>query len=192
MVLVVNMTPVMLTDSTGYWFGFDDVFTGPVDEIIVLGLLALAVYIGIPGAAEILDSTVTIIDDILGPVNDAYNDLACKVKEYRNSIGMILSTLVVTNLSKLNHYDNHHIVAQNDPRAGMSRMVLSMSDIDINDSRNLVGVRKPIHWVLHTNEYHAAVTVTLWGAYAVGGKTGVESELATIKFLIEGANGKIG
>jgi len=66
------------------------------------------------------------------------------------------------------------------------------ANIGVNDPRNLVMVRKPIHWVLHTNEYHAAVTVTLWAAYAIDGKDGVENALAAIKFLIEGANGIIG
>ena len=27
------------TDPTGEWFGFDDVFTGPIDEIVILGAM---------------------------------------------------------------------------------------------------------------------------------------------------------
>lgn len=53
----------MYTDSTGYWFGFDDIITGPIDELIVLSLLALAAAVGIPGASDALsDLTNTLID----------------------------------------------------------------------------------------------------------------------------------
>jgi hypothetical protein len=182
------MTPVMLTDSTGYWFGFDDIFTGPVDEIIVLGLLALAVYIGIPGSDELLDSTIGVIDNVL----NSANNISKKIRKYRTNVAVILSTLVISNISKLNQYDKHHIVAQKDPRAGMSRMVLLMSGIGINSADNLVAVRKPIHWVMHTNEYHAAVTITLWGAYSAGGTVGVKMSLKALNIIIEGGNGIFG
>ena len=33
--------PVKYTDPTGRWFGADDVFTGPIDEIVVLGALTI-------------------------------------------------------------------------------------------------------------------------------------------------------
>ena len=33
--------PVKYTDPTGRWFGFDDVITGPIDEIVVLGTLTI-------------------------------------------------------------------------------------------------------------------------------------------------------
>ncbi|XMB72158.1 hypothetical protein RJI07_08620 [Mycoplasmatota bacterium WC30] len=60
----------MFTDSTGYWVGFDDVFTGPVDEIIVLGLLAIAALVGISGAADALDDFVNVIGNTLSNVAD--------------------------------------------------------------------------------------------------------------------------
>ncbi|HAX02797.1 MAG: hypothetical protein A2Y45_04590 [Tenericutes bacterium GWC2_34_14] len=43
--------PVIHIDSTGYWFGFGDIFTGPIDEILVLELLALVAAVGISGAS---------------------------------------------------------------------------------------------------------------------------------------------
>ena len=33
--------PVKYTDPTGRWFGFDDIITGPIDEIAVLGALTI-------------------------------------------------------------------------------------------------------------------------------------------------------
>ncbi len=40
-----NNEPINRTDSTGFWFGWDDILTGPVDEIIVLLLLPLVIII---------------------------------------------------------------------------------------------------------------------------------------------------
>jgi len=36
----VGSNPIIRFDRLGLWFGIDDVFTGPVDEIIVLGAIA--------------------------------------------------------------------------------------------------------------------------------------------------------
>ncbi len=36
--------PLKYTDPTGHWFGIDDTITGPVDEIVVLGILGIAAY----------------------------------------------------------------------------------------------------------------------------------------------------
>ena len=33
--------PVRYTDPDGKWFGFDDVFTGPIDELAVLGIIVI-------------------------------------------------------------------------------------------------------------------------------------------------------
>ena len=35
----------MYTDSTGMWFGYDDLITGPIDEIIAIGILAIGPYV---------------------------------------------------------------------------------------------------------------------------------------------------
>jgi RHS repeat-associated protein len=36
--------PLKYKDPTGHWFGIDDAFTGPVDELAVAGLLGIAAY----------------------------------------------------------------------------------------------------------------------------------------------------
>jgi hypothetical protein len=46
--------PVNRIDPDGKWFGVDDVFTGPVDEIIVAGGLAFAAACGSKWAADTL------------------------------------------------------------------------------------------------------------------------------------------
>ncbi|WP_057247445.1 MULTISPECIES: RHS repeat-associated core domain-containing protein [unclassified Ensifer] len=38
--------PINNSDPNGHWFGVDDVFTGPVDEAVVIGSLAAAAYLG--------------------------------------------------------------------------------------------------------------------------------------------------
>jgi len=53
-------------------------------------------------------------------------------------------------------------------------------------------VSRPLHWVMHTNEYHAIVTVTLWAAYSVNGDEGVIDALYGMKAIIEGVSNVIG
>ncbi|MBD9597966.1 hypothetical protein IB270_34645, partial [Ensifer sp. ENS05] len=38
--------PINNSDPNGHWFGVDDAFTGPVDEVVVIGGLAAAAYLG--------------------------------------------------------------------------------------------------------------------------------------------------
>lgn len=59
-------------------------------------------------------------------------------------------------------------------------------------TRILVSVSRPLHWVMHTNEYHAIVTVTLWAAYSVNGDEGVIDALYGMKAIIEGVSNVIG
>ncbi|WP_420350762.1 RHS repeat domain-containing protein [Paenirhodobacter sp.] len=53
--------PVNLRDPKGNWFVADDVFAGPVDEIAVLGGLALAAYLGSEWAEKHLSSLTSAV-----------------------------------------------------------------------------------------------------------------------------------
>lgn len=53
--------PINKFDRNGNWFVVDDAFTGPVDEAIVIGGLALGAYLGSEWAAENLDSLMSSI-----------------------------------------------------------------------------------------------------------------------------------
>jgi len=186
MLISVYITPVMFTDSTGYMAEAAAVggliSIGPVGWVI-LGVAVVSV--GVLFATGVIDIPKL-------PELPSLGNVRKKVKEYRRDLTIILSTLVITNVSKMNQFDNHHIVAQNDPRAGISRMFLRMSNIGVNDPENLVYVRKPMHWVMHTNEYHAAVTIALGAAYSIDGERGVRNTLATIKSIIAGVSGGLG
>jgi len=50
-------------DKLGNWFGIDDAFTGPVDEILVIGGLALGAYCGSTWCAQKKDDLINVIDD---------------------------------------------------------------------------------------------------------------------------------
>ena len=77
------------------WFGFDDVFTGPVDELIVLGILTVAVALGAPGAEQALQGVEDVLSDLFNAVGDviaatssAVKDLADATKtEYSKKFG---------------------------------------------------------------------------------------------------------
>lgn len=92
--LIFNyMTPVMFTDSTGYWFGFDDVITGPVDEIIVLGLLAIAALVGVSGAADALD-------DLTNAIGNTLSNVADEIKQATKTISVAIVVTIASIRSK--------------------------------------------------------------------------------------------
>ena len=53
--IYVDGNPFIRYDSSGQWFGIDDAFTGPVDELLVFGGLTIAYYLGSDWAGEALD-----------------------------------------------------------------------------------------------------------------------------------------
>ncbi len=55
--------PINLSDSHGLWAGIDDVFTGPIDEIIVIGGLAIAAAFGSKWAENVIDDLKDLISD---------------------------------------------------------------------------------------------------------------------------------
>ncbi len=68
--------PVKYRDPNGKWFGFDDVFTGPVDEAIVVGLLATGAVLGVPGAQDALDNLSGAISNAFAPRDPTMTDMA--------------------------------------------------------------------------------------------------------------------
>jgi len=61
----VGGNPVNWVDPTGLWFGADDVITGPVDEIIVLGGLSILAMTGNEWAKNALKSLGDAISEAL-------------------------------------------------------------------------------------------------------------------------------
>jgi hypothetical protein len=57
--------PVKYTDPNGKFFGIDDFFTGPVDEIIVVAALMVAAALGNKWAQNRLDQIEDFIENIL-------------------------------------------------------------------------------------------------------------------------------
>ncbi len=77
--------PVMRTDRTGMWFGLDDIFTGLVDEIIVLGALACGVLwigaeLGVPGASDALDTVGGWVDSSVQKLKNTAEEIKNKAK----------------------------------------------------------------------------------------------------------------
>ncbi len=108
--------------------------------------------------------------------------------DFQNKVGLILTTYIATLATKINtgKTDRHHIVAKADNRALVGRMILIACDIDINSEINLANVRKELHWVLHTNTYHAIINHSMIMAYIFGGKDGVRATLKAFKKVLEG------
>jgi hypothetical protein len=58
--------PVKFIDPNGKWLGFDDAFTGPIDEIVVFGALSIAAAFGSTWAIEKQEQ---LADCIIGVAN---------------------------------------------------------------------------------------------------------------------------
>ncbi len=101
----------------------------------------------------------------------------------RNSfVDYIMSRIVSSKM--WDNRDKHHIVAKRDRRAGKARIILEKYGIGINDEINTVYVRKPLHWVVHTNIYHGTLTMNLMIADYLGGEQGVTNVLGVYKAVL--------
>ena len=66
--------PVKRSDSTGLWFGFDDIFTGPVDEILVLGGLGVLSIFGVGWASNALAGAQQAASDAWNSITNSFNN----------------------------------------------------------------------------------------------------------------------
>ncbi len=57
--------PINFTDRTGLWFGFDDAVTGPIDELVVFGLLYIGATVGFKPAQDALDQVSRFLDKVV-------------------------------------------------------------------------------------------------------------------------------
>ena len=62
--------PIAFIDQTGEWFGIDDVITGPVDEIVVIGGLFVLSLFGVQWADDFIDATADALSDMYGGILD--------------------------------------------------------------------------------------------------------------------------
>ena len=87
---------------------------------------------------------------------DVFNGLVCGIGYLTNVMSEVMQRA-----SRSWRNDVHHIVARTDARAARSRNILCKLGISINSKYNLVTINKGLHARLHTNSYHAAVTLIL-------------------------------
>lgn len=80
------------------------------------------------------------------------------------SVLLAKNIALATDVAKQQFEASHHIVAENDPRAAVSRGILGNANMDINSAFNGMNISSQYHSRLHTQTYHAAVTRALTGA----------------------------
>lgn len=83
--------------------------------------------------------------DGVGYIANVINEIITKAKRGRKYSG----------------YELHHIVAQKDFRAKLSRNLLKKYGISTYIKENTVSIKKTLHKHIHTNSYHAAVYLIL-------------------------------
>lgn len=79
----VVANPVNLVDPLGLWLGFDDIITGPVDEILVIGGLSLAAWLGSQAADDFLQKILKKISSLSSSTGcpDPCEELAKEIKK---------------------------------------------------------------------------------------------------------------
>lgn len=63
---------------------------------------------------------------------------------------------------------------------------MKMANININDERNLVDVKKGYHRVMHTNAHYLLLNTSMIIAYSIDGSEGVEDVLEFYKRILGG------
>lgn len=126
-------------------------------------------------------------------VNSIVYMLANKTITAVKSFASVLSSVVrvAKNSRKYNSNEKHHIVAQKDSRASGSRNIINQYGISVNDSCNLVSIRKTLHKHLHTTAYHKSIYSILAGANKGKNRTvkkyRIQGTLMFIGFVLKGA-----
>lgn len=145
----------------------------PIGELI--GMVVLGVTAILATGAIIYENADTIKDSLSKAVD--------YVQEAQLAMLLYLSSRIIR---EVDGRDNHHIVAKKAWRALPSRIILDKVGIGVNSPQNLVSVRRPLHWVLHTKTYYATVNTSLSIAYLVDGKRGVENTLTAYRVILGG------
>ena len=134
--------------------------------LLVFGVLLLA--IAILWYAGVLDMPGGF--DVIGQFLNGTHELQNLLNEAKAALGVFLLKLTLTIALGKQH---HHIVARRDIRATFGRYILRISNIGVNSVSNMAWVRTALHQVLHRNEYHAMVTVSVTMAYLIGKRDAV-------------------
>ena len=164
-----NNNPVMYVDENGH---------EGIAVLILLGLAFLATYA----------ATLSVKNDYSDSISGITNLIEEKVREALNTIRTNIEIFAI-GLKYKRIYDSnerHHIVAKGALRAYPARKILEMSNININDERNLVDVKKGYHRVMHTNAYYLLLNTSMIIAYSVNGSKGVEDVLKIYKRILGG------
>jgi hypothetical protein len=83
---------------------------------------------------------------------------------FRSDSRILGRNLEAAGFSRFRGEEAHHIVAQGDLRAAVSREILNSVGMDINDANNGMFLESSRHHHIHMTTYHGAVTATLLGA----------------------------
>ena len=90
-----------------------------------------------------------------------------------NTVGYLTTAIseVIEATKKARKYsgnEDHHIVAQKDGRAELSRILLKKYELDPSQKYNIVTIKKTLHKHLHTSAYHYGVYLVLKGLESRG------------------------
>jgi len=89
--------PVKYTDPDGNWFGADDVFTGPIDEIFVIGVLSLAAWAGFKPAQDALNKISNALSEVISsnttvlPVTMSTTQIMAMNREKTDAIPQVIT-----------------------------------------------------------------------------------------------------
>ena len=174
--------PVNRSDSTGrFWAGLWNTFTQTLQQ-------ASGYFLVAAGVSQV-DSPALGPADVVSGVLILGGALVCAgIATYQVATSLSYATLDTEEIDILKPPRRdpvHHIVAQNDPRAEPAQRVLEDAEINrFTDPANLVQLPAYYHYRLHSNAYYDYVNEVIETAYEEGGREGVYSALAVLKWEI--------
>ena len=147
----------------------------PVNMIDHAGTLPGVIVVGLEYAA-LITCCVFLIDVVTSPqfqqdLNHVIADINQQIEDAIEELERAISKKMTASIAKAkprksNAPHVHHIVAQTDPRATHSRMILEyLFEHGVNDGRNLILVEATVHQRLHTNLYFSLVEYAIVDAF---------------------------
>ncbi len=170
----------------------------PINRIDVTGMSSIAITLG--GVSVSAVAIVAVIATLMYLVDPTLR------KSVDNAVYLLLFTAPSTTLSfarrlaksisdarkkpKVTKTENHHIVAQKDPRSEMARTYMRRTGIDINHKANIVTLNYYYHKHLHTKEYYDGVNAMVSLGYnkVSNQKAGVMAALLIMHAILKITN----
>ena len=163
-IIFVDRTGAMVCAATITAAGASVASLGPVGIAIAIVLVVVVIVATAPPVHKTLSVSTAATTIPATELTDEWLGNQKKGIEKK-----LIASLAKANPQKSNNNHVHHIVAQTDRRATPARYILSLINLSVNSTINLVLVKDTVHRRLHTNWYYNTVNHMIMDAYLAAG-----------------------